>query len=313
MTDKDKISVSAVLVTFNRLSDLKKALQCYLDQTEKPDFLIVVNNASSDGTKEYLDDFVKSPLPFPVTVLDMESNLGGAGGFAAGAEEALKYKTDFIFMADDDAFPRKTMFEELYKYYRTCDCREEISALCTSVIDQYGYSNIHRGRLKKGLISIGRARIYPDEYERNETLDVDFLTFVGAMVKRSVVEKIGLPLAEYFIHEDDAEYSTRIRKEGIIRCVISSEIEHEDKGLHSNNWVEFYQTRNYIDYIRRHYPRRYYRYAIADKYIKKCSVVAAVVKKRSGEFRAMCRYAIQEAKKGNLGINERYKPGTPVK
>lgn len=48
-----------VLVTYNRLNKLKITLSHYDDQLERDDVLIVVNNGSDDGTKEYLFDWEK--------------------------------------------------------------------------------------------------------------------------------------------------------------------------------------------------------------------------------------------------------------
>ena len=51
------MKIAIVLCTFNRIDCLRIALQKYEDQTVKPDFMVIVNNASTDGTKEYLDSW----------------------------------------------------------------------------------------------------------------------------------------------------------------------------------------------------------------------------------------------------------------
>ncbi len=51
--------IGAVIVTFNRLEKLKKALASYEKQTLLPEYIIVVDNASNDGTKEYLEEWKK--------------------------------------------------------------------------------------------------------------------------------------------------------------------------------------------------------------------------------------------------------------
>ena len=53
-------SIGVVLVTFNRLNKLKNALTCYDKQTYKPKYIIVVNNASTDGTYQYLEKWKES-------------------------------------------------------------------------------------------------------------------------------------------------------------------------------------------------------------------------------------------------------------
>jgi len=308
-----KSNICSVLVTYNRLADLKKTLKAYVAQTLRPDYLIIVDNASTDGTTEFVDEWSsKHQDDFQILILHSEKNLGGAGGFSLGIKKALELESDFVFLADDDATPYEDMFEKLIDYYSNTSDKESIAALCTAVIDQYGFSGIQRGRIKKGIISIGREKISQREYQA-ETLDVDLLTFVGALIKKSTIQRIGLPLAEYFIHEDDAEYSTRIRKVGRIVCVTSSKIHHLNGGLNVKNWVEYYTTRNYIDYIGRHYPNRYVRYAILDKYIKKCSIVASLLRHRSKEFRKMNLEAIKDGKYGKLGISEKYYPGINIR
>lgn len=305
--------ICSVLVTYNRLGDLKKTLQAYLNQTIKPDYLIIVDNASTDGTDKYLQEWVaRNSNAMNLILVHSDTNVGGAGGFSLGIQKALELDCDFVFLADDDATPYEDMFEKLIDFYSRTSDKNEIAALCTAVIDQYGFSGIQRGRIKRGLCSIKREKISQKEYQ-TETLDVDLLTFVGALIKKSVIQKIGLPISEYFIHEDDAEYSTRIRKEGRIVCVTSSKIFHLNGGLNVKNWVEYYTTRNYIDYIGRHYPKRYVRYAIIDKYIKKCSVIALVMRHRSKEFRKMNLVAIKDGKAGRLGISNIYYPGKDIK
>lgn len=305
--------INSVLVTYNRLNDLKKTLNCYMKQTFPPETLIVVDNASNDGTKEYLDKWAENTTaPFKTVIIHNDVNEGGAGGFSRGIQEALKTECDFVFLADDDAFPEPDMFEKLNLFYEGLDHKERVAALCTAVIDQYGWSNVQRGHLKKGLFFIKREDTKDSEYER-ESFDIDLLTFVGACIKKKTIEEIGLPLKEYFIHEDDAEYSMRIREKGRILLVTSSKIHHKRAGKDEKLWLSYYTTRNHIDCIRRHYGGVYYYSAIADKWIRQCSVAAKLFRGRSREYRKMNQVAIHDAEKGNLGINSVYRPGVEIK
>ena len=303
-----KTNVTIIIVTYNRLDELKKTLKLYDEQSLSPNRLIVIDNACNDGTADYLDSWCTESKTFERIVYHSEKNVGGAGGFKIGIEQAMQYNDDFIFLADDDAYPDKDMLENLLEYYEHCDEKETIAALCTKVNDQFGVSKVHRARVKKGLLTIRRDETRDDDY-LSDHFDVDLLTFVGAMIKRKTIERIGLPLSEYFIHEDDAEYSTRIRKIGRIVCVTSSNMFHLYGGNQTKDWIEYYTTRNYIDYIGRHYQKRYQLYVEMEKYIKKCSIIAKVFKKRSKNYRKMNRIAISDGKKGKLGISELYKPG----
>jgi len=304
-------NVCVVIVTYNRINDLISTLEKYEEQTMKPSSLIVINNASTDGTNEFLEKWKSKTGHFNRVVKHSEKNCGGAGGFTMGIQEALKSEAEFIFLSDDDAVPNVDMLEKLMASYEKIDDKKKVAALCTRVNDQYGISYVHRSMVKKGLFSIRRVPTKENDY-KVPYFDVDLLTFVGALLKRDTVEKIGFPLTEYFIHEDDAEYSTRIREVGRIICVTDSIMTHPFGGNATKDWIEYYTTRNYVDYIGRHYPKRYQVYVEIEKYFKKCSLIAGLLRNRSKNFRKMNLIAIRDGRKGNLGISELYKPGQEI-
>ena len=53
-----KYSVNAVVVTCNRCELLKQAIDALLNQTYPLNKIVIINNASTDGTKEYLDNVI---------------------------------------------------------------------------------------------------------------------------------------------------------------------------------------------------------------------------------------------------------------
>ena len=76
--------VVAVVVTYERLELLRESLTAVLGQTRTPDAVVVVDNASTDGTA----DAVATEFP-SVDLFRLRVNTGGAGGFSAGLERAL--------------------------------------------------------------------------------------------------------------------------------------------------------------------------------------------------------------------------------
>ena len=75
------MNIGVVIVTYNRLMKLKKCLAAYEAQTLSPEYILIVDNCSADGTGEYLDEWAKhTPLRNP-TVIHCSHNSGGAGGF----------------------------------------------------------------------------------------------------------------------------------------------------------------------------------------------------------------------------------------
>lgn len=90
-------SVAVVIVTYNRLEKLKIALKSYENQIFLPNYLIVVNNCSTDGTKEYLDCWEKEKNTIRKIVINTNENLGGSGGFYIGQKASMKLNVDWIY------------------------------------------------------------------------------------------------------------------------------------------------------------------------------------------------------------------------
>ncbi len=112
---KKNMKIAVVLCTYNRLDGLKIALQKYENKTVQPDFIVIVNNASSDGTRECLGVWKEKKAPFKKIIIHNEKNTGGSGGFSRGVEEALNLDCDYMFLADDDAYAEPQVLEELHK------------------------------------------------------------------------------------------------------------------------------------------------------------------------------------------------------
>lgn len=106
-THADK-RVTAVILTHNRLDGAQKRCAEVTGQTRRPDEIILVDNASTDGTAEHIARL------FPtVSIIRMEENLGPAGGFAAGFAAAMRRPCDFIWAADDDVVLSASCLEHL--------------------------------------------------------------------------------------------------------------------------------------------------------------------------------------------------------
>ena len=149
------MKIAIVLCTFNRIDCLRIALQKYEDQTVKPDFMVIVNNASTDGTKEYLDSWKEKTSFFKKVVIHNEQNLGGSGGFSRGVEEALKLDCDYMFLADDDAYAETKVLEELHKADTYLKKKQvNVAALCTAIYNGANRELSHRCIVKQGVFNV---------------------------------------------------------------------------------------------------------------------------------------------------------------
>src|SRR3954468_24833525 len=97
MTDQHGRRIVAVVVTFNRLAMLQRQLQ-RLAEVPELDEVLVVDNASTDGTGEWL-------ATAGVTAETLTSNTGGAGGFSHGLQRAIESGAELVWLMDDDGLP----------------------------------------------------------------------------------------------------------------------------------------------------------------------------------------------------------------
>lgn len=300
------MTATAVIVTFNRLDILKKTLKAYFDMEKKFDNMIIVENHSNDGTAEFLKEFAVAHENVYVEYLS--ENVGGAGGFSRGIELALeKTGNDWIFVADDDAIPESDMLKELERGYAACEDKEELSAICTGVINNKKYDIAHRWIYQKTWLHL---KVITREEDFSAPFYCDGCTFVGLMVKTQVVRTIGLPNEQMFIYHDDTEYSFRIRKEGKILCIPTARIVHDlcKSQKAKMDWRNYYAARNELYFLKKYYPPRYYRYRKFAFYIKHVSLFSKFFDHGSKEHRAMYRAAISDGKHGKLGKHPIYRP-----
>ena len=100
--------VCAVVVTYNRKVMLEECLKALLEQSRTVDTILLVDNKSTDDTLE----MVREHFP-EVSILALETNSGGAGGWHAGLEWAHRNGFDWFWLLDDDTIVHKWALESL--------------------------------------------------------------------------------------------------------------------------------------------------------------------------------------------------------
>ncbi len=249
------MKIGIVLVTFNRLQDLKKTLSAYEVQEFLPRFVLVVDNKSTDGTDAYLAEWAAEQGAFERQVLTLPENMGGSGGFYSGMKEAMEQECDWIFVADDDAVPRPDMLKKLVEFSENePELTNTASALCTSVYNQNHFEGIHRCRIKKSILGCMEAFVPESEYQK-PWFYCDIYSFVGTMIRRSALETAGLAREDFFIYNDDYEHAVRVGKTGKIICVPDSVMDHIDNLNYEKTatWRDYYATRNAVIMHRTHF------------------------------------------------------------
>ena len=194
--------IVAVVVTYNRKKLLKENLNALLNQSYKDFDILLIDNASTDGTKEYVKEELENEK---ITYINTGANLGGAGGFNFGVREAIERGYDYAWLMDDDTIPTETALESLAN--KTELLKGDFSFL--SSLCKWTDGNI--ATMNKQIITYE----YIFEYEKiyNNLLLVERASFVSFYVNLSVAKKVGLPYKEFFIYGDDWEYCIMRKKD----------------------------------------------------------------------------------------------------
>jgi GT2 family glycosyltransferase len=257
-------TVAAVVVTFNRSRLLLECLQALLTQTQPIDRIILVDNASTDGTVDLLRShgYLDHPV---IDFLRLPKNTGGAGGFHEGVKRAMATGIDWMWIMDDDAEPLPDALEKMVPAFS----RQGIGGVANLTLNRDGNPDLeHRGWLQLCGIT-PRAHRPIDAALLEKEMEISFASFVGLAVHRSAVAQIGLPKRELFIKGDDLEYCIRLAKLGPIILVTDSKIRHKEGvaadytrrhrfGLSSARvpleklWLSYFPVRNLI-WMRREY------------------------------------------------------------
>ncbi len=192
--------IVAVVVTWNRRALLAESLQAIAGQTVAPDAIVVVDNASTDGTGEMLrNDFAH------VDVVTATANTGGAGGFALGIDRALRRDCDAIWLMDDDTVPEPDALQALLQG-RDAYPADRPVLMASRVVWTDGRDH---------PMNTPRSKLAAQPAERRAAESVSCLairsaSFVSVLVDADAVRRSGLPLADYFLWNDDFEFTTRL-------------------------------------------------------------------------------------------------------
>lgn len=302
--NKQASDIGCIIVTFNRIEKLKKTLDSYAKQNLLPKYILVVNNASTDGTAMFLKQWEKKNEGFEKIVLNSATNVGGSGGFYLGEKEAIRLNADWIMIADDDAYPQIDYIEGMQYYIETHDM-SLVSILCGKVL-QYGSPiNFHRGKWKSQWAVDFYSSANKKDYEKEEFYP-DFVSYVGILIKKDKLLKAGLVNKDNFIWYDDTEHTFRLSQVGKIVCIPRFAIIHDVDETHSGlSWKTYYGYRNSLNFFKTHFPTHYP--VVISKLF--CKTLLIPLKGRSLEEIKVRMAAIKDSILNHTGKHSLYKPG----
>ncbi len=192
------MKVSAVVVTYNRVEMLKEVISALLSSKARLNHVIVVDNNSDKATQDFLLSMGSS-----IEYVRLTENLGGAGGFNRGIRYFMEHtEDDAVWLMDDDTVPDESTLSSLIDFADT--------------IGSYGFlaSDVRwidgsRALMNNLTLKNGLGKVPEDA---TQSVKVANATFVSLLMSRDIIQKIGLPITEFFIWGDDIEYTERAER-----------------------------------------------------------------------------------------------------
>jgi rhamnopyranosyl-N-acetylglucosaminyl-diphospho-decaprenol beta-1,3/1,4-galactofuranosyltransferase len=244
----DRPQVTAVVVSYNRRQLLLEALAAVHAQSRPPDAVIVVDNASTDGTAAA----VRTHYP-AVSLAELSHNTGGAGGFAYGMALALAGPADLLWLMDDDTVPGPDALAALLQARARWPAGPP-ALTASRVLWTDG---------RPHPMNTPRTKPFATKAELRAAAAVGCLpirsaSFVSILVDAGACRRRGLPRADYFLWNDDFEFTTRLLRGGTGLLCPDSVVVHKTRAFAATDVDPgdrfFYEVRNKIWMLRSRAP-----------------------------------------------------------
>lgn len=263
MPENKPEKIAAVVVTYNRKRLLGECLDSLLRQSRPLDALYVIDNASTDGTREHLLDrglISSTGATTHVQYVRMSQNEGGAGGFAEGMERAAAAGFDWLWLMDDDVLAAPDALDVLVRKEEKLKAghdgpfilnslvlardRQDGDSLAFPLRELSANGSPRRGAFHWRLSEL-RDRVHDGLYPW-------ICPFNGTFVPARAVAQVGPPRREFFIYGDETDF--QFRAAGVFRLytVVDSRVYHPRQQPGGFDWKQYYNIRNMF-IVNRHF------------------------------------------------------------
>jgi len=217
--------VFIIIVNWNGRLD---TLEC-IESIKNNDYLnyevVIIDNGSKEKF-QVTDSKIK--------VIYNKKNLGFSGGNNVGIKYALKNKADYVLFLNNDTIVSNNF---LSKMVEIAEKDNKIGIIGPKIY----FPNSKKIWFAGGKINwlynkgtmIGYDEIDNGQYDKPKIQETDYITGCCALIKKEVLEKIGLMPEEYFLYYEDTDWSLKAQKQGY-KCVFTPEAIIWHKGSKSS-------------------------------------------------------------------------------
>ena len=230
---KDSFKIAVVIVTFNRCDELVKTISAIQNQGIIENDIIVINNNSTDNTKNILDSNYKN-----IQSIHLNENIASAGGFSKGMQTAYEKGYDWVWLFNDDSRPVEGSLKSMLAHLNSDKIQIGLLKIANKDENNKAVLLYWNGVRKPVSVDVS-----------NEIVQTDLITFDGCIISKKTIEKIGYCDPLYFMGTYEFDYCLKAKDAGIGVYTLPNGL-IEDGKLGGKNgtppWRQYYNTRNHL-------------------------------------------------------------------
>lgn len=244
--------IGMVVCTFNKKDFVLNCVQSIFDSNAKDFDVIVVDNASSDGTYEALTETFGDRI----IILRNSENLGGSGGFNTGLRYALEQGYPYLMCVDDDIRFDADAIPELKSFL---DTHPDVGMVGSKICKM---DTPDRLQTMGGMIDFEKfelRQLHESEKDDDSLPEVEYVDMIHAcslMMKRETLLEVGLMQQDFFLYWDDDDWGMRFNAAGYKVASISASRVWHKRGNQTmvTNFNRYYAHRNRIVFFMKYLP-----------------------------------------------------------
>lgn len=226
----NKIDVTIIIVTFNSSQIIENCIKSIIDKTYNLNYqIVVVDNKSNDNTIEIIQNNFSD-----IKIIQNKENLGFG---KANNQAILLFESKYYFLLNPDTELINNSITILYEFME-----KNIDAACCggNLYDenmnvQYSYGNFPT--IQKVLFEFGLHKVFKEFYKKvlsdcvvyqeKELSEVPYITGADLMIRKNVLDEVGLFDNDFFLYYEETELQYRIRKKNYkIYLIPQAKIKH---------------------------------------------------------------------------------------
>lgn len=248
-TATNQPSVCIIILNWNNARDTLACLDA-VKQLTYPNFsTLVVDNHSADDSLAQIR--AKHPQ---AELLPLAQNFGYTGGNNRGIQHALQAGFDYVWLLNDDLVVAPDALTHLMAA-AVAEPKAGILGpkVCTSEDRQTILSA--GGTLVNGWQLQQHGAGQQDQGQYDQLTDVDFIMGCAMLVRRDVIEQVGLLEERFFAYEEDLDWCYRTKQAGFRVLYVPAAVTwHPDTSQRDefSTRVVYYMARNKLIFVRKH-------------------------------------------------------------